>query len=387
MIAAVAKDISSTDTLTAAVSRLRVLMAAGGTGGHVYPALAIADAIKKRQPDAEILFVGTRDRMEWSAVPNHGYNIKPIWISGLHRRLTFKNLLFPVKLIVSLFQSLLLIRNFRPDIVIACGGFVSGPVGRVAAAMGIPLFLQEQNSFPGVTNRLLAEHAEEIFTAFEEAENHLPKEKTTLTGNPVRNQIRTTNRDEGLKAFGFKAEAPVLLVMGGSGGAKALNDAMIEHLPALHDRENMQIIWQCGAAYIDSVRKRIDPEKYENLRLTEYIDEMPNAYAAADLVVTRAGAGTCSELAAVGQPAVLVPSPNVAGDHQTQNARSFEKAGAALLLKEENLQQSLFSMVSDLIRDTEKLKEMQQAMNRLAKPGAADTIADKIFSFVKEQQK
>ncbi|WP_234571020.1 undecaprenyldiphospho-muramoylpentapeptide beta-N-acetylglucosaminyltransferase [Rhodohalobacter sp. 614A] len=385
MIATVAKDISSTDTLTAAVGNLRVLMAAGGTGGHVYPAIAIADAIKEMHSDAEFLFVGTRDRMEWEIVPKYGYKIKSIWISGVHRRLTIQNLLFPAKLVTSIIQSFLILKSFKPDIVIACGGFASGPIGWVAVKLGIPLFLQEQNSFPGVTNRMLAKHATTIFTAFDDAKQYLPEEKIKLTGNPVRGQVQVSNRSKALQSFNFTEDLPVLLILGGSGGAKALNDIMTQEIEQLHDSANLQIIWQCGPKYFDGLIEKVKPERFHNLRLTAFIDDMSAAYAVADLVVTRAGAGTCSELETIGQPAILVPSPNVAGDHQTKNAQSLVHAGAAKLLKEETLQHSFYSIVTELIRDKNELSSMSSAMKSLAKPKASEEIATEIFSFLKNQ--
>ena len=385
MIAAVAKDISSTDTLTAAVGSLRVLMAAGGTGGHVYPAIAIADAIKNSHSDTEILFVGTRDRMEWETVPKYGYEIKSIWISGIQRRLTAQNLLFPIKLITSIIQSFSILKSFNPDIVIACGGFASGPIGWVAVKLGIPLFLQEQNSFPGVTNRMLAKHATTIFTAFEDAKNYLPEDKIKLTGNPVRGQVTLADRAESLNSFDFTDELPVLLILGGSGGAKALNDIMTFEIAKLHDTAKLQVIWQCGPKYYDGLVESMDLDNYPNLRLVPYIEDMSAAYAASDLVVTRAGAGTCSELEAIGQPAILVPSPNVAGDHQTKNAKSLVDAGATKLLKESMLAQTFYETVTELIRDKDKLSNMASAMKSLAKPHAADDIKNEIFSFVKNQ--
>jgi UDP-N-acetylglucosamine--N-acetylmuramyl-(pentapeptide) pyrophosphoryl-undecaprenol N-acetylglucosamine transferase len=378
-------DISSTDTLTAAGSPIRVLLAAGGTGGHVYPAIAIADAIKEIHPESEILFVGTRDRMEWQAVPKSGYEIRSVWISGFHRRLTPQNLLFPVKLVTSLFQSSSIISSFRPDIVVSCGGFASGPIGWVAARRGIPIVVQEQNSYPGVTNRMLAKHAAAIFTAFEDAKEYLPKEKVKLTGNPVRRQLSKTGRKEALEMFGFKKKKPVLLVLGGSGGALAINKAMQEHLEELHDYLNLQIIWQCGDRYYDELIRKIDTEEYPNLRLLSYIDNMPAAYGSADLVLTRAGAGTCSELMLLGLPAILVPSPNVAGDHQAKNAASMVKADAAKLLREENLIDKLPGTIKKIIFDDKKLEKMSRAMKTLAKPDAARTIAQKIFTLARKE--
>ncbi|TVQ01745.1 MAG: undecaprenyldiphospho-muramoylpentapeptide beta-N-acetylglucosaminyltransferase [Balneolaceae bacterium] len=365
------------------MSPLRVLMAAGGTGGHVYPAIAIADAIGRLRPDTEIRFVGTRDRMEWKAVPRYGYKIKSIWISGLHRRFTIQNLLFPLKLVVSVIQSYFVLKTFKPDVVIACGGFASGPIGWAAAKLGIPLILQEQNSFPGVTNRMLGKHAALIFTAFENATSHFPEQKVQLTGNPVRSRLFITDRNDALKAFDFSPDSPVLLILGGSGGALALNEAMIKYLDELHNLCNLQIIWQSGEKYADGIRDRIRISNYPNLRLMEFIDDMPSAYGAADLVVTRAGAGTCSELMNIGQPAILVPSPNVAGDHQTKNAQSLVNAGAAELLIEEHLDQDFANTIKNLIQNRDKLVEMSNAMKSLARPDAADVIAKDILTYLK----
>ncbi len=386
MTAAATKNISSTDTLTAAMNPSRVLMAAGGTGGHVYPAIAIADEFVAHNPKINLLFVGTRDRMEWETVPKHGYKIRSIWISGLHRRLTIQNLLFPLKLLVSIIQSFFILRSFRPDLVIACGGFASGPIGWMAVKLGIPLILQEQNSFPGVTNRMLGKHASLIFTAFDDAKTHFPIDKVRLTGNPVRSTLQKTDRPAALKIFGFSDDKPVLLVLGGSGGARAINERMVLALDELHNVMNLQLIWQCGESYYDGLIRRIKTKNYPNLRLVKFIDDMPPAYGAADLVVTRAGAGTCSELMNIGQPAILIPSPNVAGNHQEKNARSLTSTGAAILLKEENLADEFIPNINNLIFDSERLDAMSEAMLNLAKPDAAVQIIREILTYVKQHQ-
>lgn len=373
-------NISSTDTPTVAGEPIRVLLAAGGTGGHVYPAIAIADAIKEIHPDSEILFVGTRDRMEWQAVPKSGYEIKSVWISGFHRRLTPQNLLFPVKLVTSIIQSYRILISFRPDVVISCGGFAAGPIGWVAAKKGVPIVIQEQNSYPGITNKMLAKHASLIFTAFEDAAGYLPNKKIFLTGNPVRKELSLADKETSRNKFGFKMKKPVLLVLGGSGGALALNNAMKEHIEELHDCFGLQIIWQCGEKYLNDLTNSIGIEKYKDLRLLSYIDNMPVAYGSADLVLTRSGASTCSELMLLGQPAVFVPSPNVAGDHQSKNAKSMVDAGAAVRLDEKNLMEELPGLISELIYDYDKLKMMSDAMIKLAKPDAASAIAKEIFT-------
>lgn len=377
------KNISSTETSGAKAAPLKVLLAAGGTGGHVYPAISIADALRAANPDTSVLFVGTRDRMEWEAVPKSGYDIKSVWISGFHRRLTPQNLLFPFKLATSLMQSWLILRRFRPDVVVACGGFAAGPVGWVAARMNIPVVIQEQNSYPGVTNRLLARHAEIIFTAFPDAASFLPKEKIRLEGNPVRSQLQKTEKTEAMASFGLDDDSPVLLVLGGSGGALAINKAMLDQLDELHDALGLQIIWQCGEKYFKNLRNELDEEEYSNLKLVPYIDDMTAAYSAADLVLTRAGAGTCSELMMLGQPAILVPSPNVAGDHQAKNAKSMTDSGAAIRLDEKNLD-TLSAEIKKLIFNENRLSEMAGAMKKLAKPDAAKIIANEIITLAEK---
>jgi len=373
-------------TGTTDVLPMRVLLAAGGTGGHVYPAIAIADAVKKLSSDSDVLFVGTRDRMEWQAVPGAGYDIKSVWISGFHRRLTPQNLLFPVKLMVSLIQSYSILRRFKPDVVVACGGFAAGPVGWVAAKLGVPIAIQEQNSYPGVTNRLLAKNASKIFTAFEAAEQYLPKEKIQLTGNPVRSSLSIRNKTEALHHFEFSSDSPVLLILGGSGGALAINDAVAGRLDALHNKAGLQIIWQCGKKYYNELSESIDTDAYPNLRLLGYIDDMPAAYGAATLVLTRAGASTCSELMMIGKPSVLVPSPNVAGDHQTKNASAMVAEDASLLILEDELEEALEDRIPALLKDEAKLQKMSDAALNLAKPGASKQIAEELFKLAKQKK-
>lgn len=363
----------------------RILLAAGGTGGHVYPAISIADALKTENPDTRILFVGTKDHMEWEAVPKAGYVIKSVWISGFHRRFTLKNLLFPVKLITSLTQSLRILSAFKPQVVVSCGGYAAGPVGWVAGKKGIPLVIQEQNSFPGVTNRLLSKFASKIFTAFKETDQFLPKEKTTIVGNPTRSTLTTADESSSLKSFGFSEDKPVLLVMGGSGGAKTINEAMKANIEHLHNETNLQIIWQCGPRYYDALSSEINAKNLKNLRLTAYLDNMAEAYAAADLVISRAGAGSCSELMLTGKPSILVPSPNVAGDHQTQNAKAMADAGASKMLEDSTMKETMTELVEQLIYDQENLKRMNQAALNLAKPDAAKLIAKEILEIAKSK--
>ena len=360
----------------------RILIAAGGTGGHVYPAISIADALKAAEPDANLLFVGTGTNMESTAVPKAGYPFRPIWISGFHRRITIQNLLFPVKLMVSLLQSLKIIMSFKPDVVIACGGYASGPVAWVAAKLSKPLFLQEQNSYPGVTNRLLGKSAEKIFTAFDEAAPYFPSEKVENVGNPIRAELTAANQSEALDEFNFSDDKPVLLVLGGSGGAKSINQAMAEHVKKLHDELGLQIIWQCGNKYYEEYNNRIDSSKLPDLRLRAFLHNMAFAYAAADLVISRAGALSCSELQITGNACLLVPSPHVAADHQTKNAQSMADRGAAKIITDDSLNEQLVDEVSALIQNQQKLETMQQEARKMGRPDAAQNIAEQILSHI-----
>ena len=364
---------------------IKVLIAAGGTGGHVYPAIAIADALREECDDIDILFVGTKDHMEWEAVPRAGYDITDIWISGFHRRFTLKNLLFPIKLLTSLVQSLRIIANFKPDVVISCGGYAAGPACWVASKKDVPVIVQEQNSFPGLTNRLLGKKAAIIFTAFKEADRYFPEGKTVLAGNPTRNSLTDISRPKAYNTFGLDPSKQTLLILGGSGGARSINEAMSKHIAGLHNNLQLQIIWQCGQRYYDRLREDIDPQDYDHLLLTDFLHDMPAAYAVADLVVSRAGALSCAELALTGKPSILVPSPNVAGDHQTKNARSMVDEGAAELAEDHQLSQTLTTLVKKLITDQQRLKKMQKEALKLAHPDADRTIAKKILALIKQK--
>lgn len=364
---------------------IRILIAAGGTGGHVYPAIAIADALKELDSTVQIKFAGTKTHIEWNAVPRAGYEIFSIWISGFHRRFTLKNLVFPLKLITSLVQSFQIISSFKPNAMISCGGYVAGPVGWVAAKRKVPLFIQEQNSFPGVTNRLLASDAKKIFTAFEDADQYFPKGKTVLAGNPTRKTLAKINRYKAYGHFGFNSDKKTLLVLGGSGGAKTINKAMAKNLKMLHNDFDLQIIWQCGERYYDKLHTELNTDDFKHLRLVDFLHHMPEAYAVADVVVSRAGALSCSELALTGNASVLVPSPNVAGDHQTKNAQSMKNGGAAEILKDEEAKKVLATLVQELIQDQERLKTMQQAALKIARPDAAKEIAQEILNSINQE--
>lgn len=369
-------------------SALRVVLAAGGTGGHVYPAIAIADALRAERPDCRALFVGTRDRMEWQAVPKAGYPIRAVWISGFHRRLTLQNLLFPLKVLVSLLQSLLILRGFRPDLVVGCGGFASGPVGWVAARLGIPLFLHEQNCFPGVTTRLLAPLARRIYLTFPDEDGHFDADRVQVVGNPTRESLlpgAAASSESWLLSLGLDPKRPVLLVLGGSGGAGSLNEAVLANLDALMacGGGRLQLIWQCGATHEAVLRARlrerglVDGTKVGHgpVRLMGFIDRMPEAYASATLVACRAGAGTLSEVLLAGKPALAIPSPNVAGDHQMRNARHLEAQGALQVLPEKDAADQLAARVGKLLESPDKLVEMAAKAASLARPDAARALA------------
>ncbi len=365
------------------------LMSGGGTGGHVYPAIAIADAIRRKLPDSKIAFAGSRERIEWKAVPKAGYEIYPIWISGLQRRLTLKNLLVPVKLMTSLVQSLRIIKKLKPDAVVCTGGYVAGPVGWMAGKLGIPVFLQEQNSYPGVTTRLLSAVASRVFTVFSEAEAFLGKAagRISLLGNPARKEITNPDKSRAHEVFELDSGRPTLLVLGGSGGAAAINNAVRDSLEELHDRQGFQIIWQCGPAYYRELADNPEIGRYKSLRLMDFIDDMAAAYNAADLVVSRAGAGICTELMISGKPSILVPSPNVAGNHQHKNAEAMVQAGAAEILEDREATEKLAETVKNLLADSGRLKEMQKAALHMAKPDAAEAIAAEIIDFLDNRRK
>jgi UDP-N-acetylglucosamine--N-acetylmuramyl-(pentapeptide) pyrophosphoryl-undecaprenol N-acetylglucosamine transferase len=356
----------------------RILFAGGGTGGHVYPAIAIADAVREQEPGAVIAFIGTEDRLEWKAVPKAGYEIHAIKVAGLQRRLTLKNIAFPFKLIAGLTRSWTLIGAFDPDVVVGTGGYVSGPVLWTASLRGRNTLIQEQNAYPGITNRLLGRKADTIHVAYEEAIQYFARERCKLTGNPTRPELLDASREEGRRIFEISPDRKVLFVFGGSLGAGALNAAMAEQADRLLENSRLHIIWQTGPAYFETYRDTFGSR--ENVTLLPYVDRMDLAYAASDLVLSRAGAITCSELMVTGSPAILVPSPNVAEDHQTRNARAIETRNGAVLLPEGKLSNQLSDVVSDLIHDEARLSEMSTSMKQMARPQAAYEIAGSVLA-------
>jgi len=359
---------------------LKLLLTGGGTGGHVYPALATLDALS-RYVALEVLYVGTKRGIEARLVAGRGLPYQAIWIAGFQRSFTLKNLLFPVKLVVSLWQSWRILRQFRPDVAVGTGGYVTGPILWLAAQLGIPVVIEEQDVHPGITSRLLAPHARKICLAFEGAVPHFQKtaEKIVVTGNPVRADLGTVSRKTARHQWGIPADSRVVLVFGGSQGARAINDAVL-HAYRAWSEQGLFILWQTGERDYERIKAAVG-EKNEKVRVFSYIHEMPAAYAAADVVVCRAGAITLAELAVVQKPAVLIPYPFAAGDHQMKNARFVESRGAAIVLPQrENLALKLQETVMQLMEDDQKRQKMQHAWKPLAHPEAADKIARVILN-------
>ncbi|WP_291274524.1 undecaprenyldiphospho-muramoylpentapeptide beta-N-acetylglucosaminyltransferase [Flavobacterium sp.] len=361
----------------------RFIISGGGTGGHIYPAVAIANELKAQYPDAEFLFVGAQDKMEMQKVPQAGYPIEGLWIAGLQRKLTLQNALFPVKLASSLFKSFRIVKKFKPDVVIGTGGFASGAVLKVASMLGIPTVIQEQNSYPGITNKLLAKKANKICVAYENLERFFPKEKMMLTGNPVREDLIEvgSKKEEAVSYFKLDASKKTLLVLGGSLGARRINQLIEKELDFLLSK-NVQILWQCGKLYLN------DYEKYNskgNVQVTAFIDRMDLVYAAADVVISRSGASSVSELCIVGKPTIFIPSPNVAEDHQTKNAKAIVDKNGALLIKESDLDVQFETVFSVLISNENKQIELSQNIKKLALPNATKTIVEEIKKLIKNK--
>ncbi|WP_291109144.1 undecaprenyldiphospho-muramoylpentapeptide beta-N-acetylglucosaminyltransferase [Flavobacterium sp. UBA6195] len=358
----------------------RFIISGGGTGGHIYPAVAIANELKSRFPEAEFLFVGAKDKMEMQKVPQAGYAIKGLWISGIQRKLTLDNAMFPFKLLSSMWNSFRIIKSFKPDVVIGTGGFASGAVLKVASILGIPTVIQEQNSYPGITNKLLAKKANKICVAYENLERFFPKDKMILTGNPVRQDlINEANKSEAIAYFKLDANKKTLLVLGGSLGARRINQLIEKELDFLLS-QNIQIIWQCGKLYLNDYSKY---NEKENVQVVAFIDRMDLVYAAADVVISRSGASSVSELCIVGKPTIFIPSPNVAEDHQTKNAKAISDKNGAILIRESELETQFETVFSDLISSESKQSELSQNIKKLALPNATKDIVEEIIKLIK----
>lgn len=360
----------------------RFILSGGGTGGHIYPAIAIANELKVRYPDAEFLFVGAKDRMEMEKVPQAGYKIEGLWISGLQRKLTFKNLMFPFKVISSLIKAAKIVRNFKPHAVVGTGGFASGPLLKVASGKGIACVLQEQNSFAGITNKLLANKVAKICVAYDGMEKFFPKDKIIKTGNPVRGDLvsMVENKEEALSFFGLQPGKTTLLVLGGSLGARRVNILIEKNLPFFKE-QGIQVVWQSGKLYYEEYKKYDSGD----VKVVAFLNRMDLAYGAADIIISRAGAGSVSELCIVGKPVIFIPSPNVAEDHQTKNAQSLVDKNAAIMVKETELDEKFGTVFSDLVNNEPLSRKLGVNIKKLAMPNATKEIADEIEKLLVQQ--
>jgi UDP-N-acetylglucosamine--N-acetylmuramyl-(pentapeptide) pyrophosphoryl-undecaprenol N-acetylglucosamine transferase len=357
------------------MTKYKFILSGGGTGGHIYPAIAIANELKLQFPDAEFLFVGAKDKMEMQKVPQAGYEIKGLWIAGLQRKLTLQNMMFPLKLATSLLESRKIIRQFKPNVVIGTGGFASGPLLQAAGGAGIPTVIQEQNSFPGITNKLLSKKANAICVAYENLERFFPKEKIVLTGNPVRQDLIDidSKREEAIAFYDLDSNKKTLLVLGGSLGARRVNQLIEKELQNILSQD-VQIIWQCGKLYFEDYKKYNQP----NVKVVDFIERMDFVYAAADVIISRAGASSVSELCIVGKPVIFIPSPNVAEDHQTKNAQAIVDAKGAVLLKESELEGQFSIVFEALLKDKGKQSQLSENIKKLARPNAVKVIVEEI---------
>ena len=363
------------------MKKLKFILSGGGTGGHVYPAIAIANELKLRFPNAEFLFVGAQDKMEMQKVPQTGYKIEGLWIAGIQRKITRQNVMFPLKLISSLWKSRKIIKRFQPDVVIGTGGFASGPLLQMANSLNIPTVIQEQNSYPGITNKLLSKKANAICVAYENLERFFPAAKIILTGNPVRQDILDidSKREEAIAYFNLDFNKKTLLVLGGSLGARRMNQLIAKEIDFLL-HHNLQIIWQCGNLYMSDY---MHFSETENVQVISFIDRMDLIYAAADFVISRAGASSISELCLVGKPVIFIPSPNVAEDHQTKNAKAITEKDGAILLKESELDEKFESVFNTLFHDENLQLNLSQNIKKLAKPNATKDIVEQIIKLIK----
>jgi UDP-N-acetylglucosamine--N-acetylmuramyl-(pentapeptide) pyrophosphoryl-undecaprenol N-acetylglucosamine transferase len=365
----------------------RVIISGGGTGGHIFPAISIANTVKQRFPDAEILFVGANDRMEMERVPAAGYEIKGLPVSGFNRSHKLKNIAVLYKLLKSLRMAKKIVREFKPDAAIGVGGYASGPTLWAATSLGVPALIQEQNSYAGVTNKFLSKRASRICVAYEGMERFFPSHKIILTGNPVRKDLEEAveKKEDALNYFHLQPGKKTVLVIGGSLGARTINKGMIRGIEQLI-AAGIQIIWQTGRLYYDALKQQLEEKETSNLLwVADFISRMDYAYAAADLVVSRAGAGTISELSLLKKPALLIPSPNVAEDHQTKNALAVVNQGAAAMLADKDTEERLVENILELIRDPERLDSFSERIDRLAQHHSADSIVDEVEKLIKKE--
>lgn len=364
----------------------KIIISGGGTGGHVFPAISIANALKLKRQELDILFVGAVGKMEMKKVPEAGYPIEGLPVTGLHRGLSFKNIGFIIKLFRSLFIAGRILRRFQPSVVVGVGGYASAPVLWCASKRGIPALIQEQNSFAGITNKILGKKAEKICVAYENMDKYFPGNKIIFTGNPVRQDLNKLEkkRKEALKYFGLKSEQEIVLVLGGSGGARTINESIKTGLDGIKNK-NVFIIWQTGESYYKKAEETMLLSDVENVKLFPFINRMDLAYSAADIIVSRAGAGTISELYLVGKPVILVPSPNVAEDHQTKNAQVLVKNRAAIMVKDIEARETLLNTVLELSADKKKKELLSLNIRKMTVKNSADLIADEVLKLMKKR--
>jgi UDP-N-acetylglucosamine--N-acetylmuramyl-(pentapeptide) pyrophosphoryl-undecaprenol N-acetylglucosamine transferase len=367
--------------------RPRIIISGGGTGGHIFPAVAIANALKKLNPATEILFVGANGRMEMEKVPAAGYKIIGLDIQGIQRKSVWKNILFPVKLITSISKAAQIIKNFKPDAAVGVGGYASGPLLYAASLKGIPTLIQEQNSYAGITNKWLSKKAQKICVAFDEMDKFFPANKIVKTGNPVRRQSVDTagKRGEALTHFKLSPNKKTILVTGGSLGARTLNHSLLADLDKLIAAD-VQLIWQTGKVYYQGIMSKLGESYHPNVCILEFLNRMDLAYAAADVIISRAGAGTIAELCIVGKPVILVPSPNVAEDHQTKNAMALVQTHAAVFVNDAEAETKLIPAVLDLLRNPARQTELSANISKLALPNADEVIAQHVIDIIKESK-
>lgn len=361
---------------------LRVIISGGGTGGHIFPAVSIANAIKEKRPDAKILFVGAEGRMEMQRVPAAGYEIKGLPIAGFNRKSLLKNIPVLLKIMKSRRLARQIVREFRPQVAVGVGGYASGPTLNVAESMGIPTLIQEQNSYAGVTNKLLAKKAKRICVAYDGMERFFPKESILFTGNPVRQNLQeqTLSKDDAVRAFGLVPGKKTILIVGGSLGARTLNESVLGNLPLIKQQSNVQFIWQTGKYYSEEIHAELERRGCpDDLVVMDFISDMRQAYAAADLVISRAGAGSISEFCLLGKPVILVPSPNVAEDHQTKNALALVQKDAALYIRDDEARRTLLPKAINTVAEAERLETLSRNIRTLARPNAASDIADEVI--------
>ena len=366
---------------------LKIIVSGGGTGGHIFPAIAIANAIKSLRPDTEFLFVGAEGKMEMEKVPAAGYKIEGLWISGFQRKLSMSNLAFPFKVISSLMKAKKILKSFKPDAVIGTGGFASGPMLQVAAKRGVVTLVQEQNSYPGITNKILSKKVDRICVAYSGMEKYFPKDKILLTGNPVRQDILSLDgkRERGQEHFGLDASKKTILVIGGSLGARTINESILNCLETF-EKNNIQLVWQTGKGFYETAKQAVAKYEGKGIKAYDFIQKMDYAYAISDLVISRAGASSVSELCLVKKPCILIPSPNVAEDHQTKNAMALVTYNAAVILKDIDSREKLCSQTMELISNSEQCSKLSENIGKLAFQDSAIVIANEVLSLINKKK-